>query len=95
MALSDAEMRSAFTTVYTSLSARGSGGGAVANFPLRLPAGLDGVLNDSARRCAISLGQTPDQHTANDFVCAAVMLAARAVASPSADDQVRLSRFGW
>jgi hypothetical protein len=88
-------MRTAFTTVYASLSARGRGGGAIGNFPLRLPGGFDGVMNDSARRLAISLGQTPDPSTANDFIITCVMLGARAVASPSADDQIRLSRFGW
>jgi hypothetical protein len=96
MALSDAEMRTAFTTVYTGLSARGRGGSAIGCFPLRLPGGLDGVMNDSARRLEVSLGRTPDpMETANDFITACVMLGARAVANPSADDLVRLARFGW
>jgi hypothetical protein len=94
MALSDAEIKSAYLTARLTLSSQ-VGGSAADQVPVRMAGGLMGVVNDSARRCAAAQGFTPDQNTAMDFITACLMLGARAVASPSADDQVRLSRFGW
>jgi hypothetical protein len=67
----------------------------VDHFPLRLGRGLVDCVNDAARRAAVANGQTPGPDSQRQFITGALKLATQAVASPSADDQIRLSRAGW
>jgi hypothetical protein len=94
--LSDAEIRAGVALERTRWNNAGpSGPGVVDNVPLRLGRGELDCINDAARRAAVADGIAPNQHTFSIFAAGALRLAAQAIASPSADDQVRLNRAGW
>jgi hypothetical protein len=96
MPLSDAEIRAGVALERTRWNSAGpSGPGVVDNIPFRLGRGQLDCINDAARRAAVADGIMPNQHTLMVFAAGALRLAVQAVASPTADDQIRLNRAGW